>query len=94
MLHLVYFAPDNLSDPVVLTEVGAALLVSVLRSFLQNCLLLDFTDYRFDQRIMIEAENLPHEVRKIVKTLLAQLVKKNRIVRAIKDNYSGVDELV
>jgi hypothetical protein len=89
MLHLVYFAPENLSDPVVLTQAGAAALVSVLRSLLQNCLLLDFTDYRFDQRIVEEARNLPHDVRKIVKTLLTQLAKANRIIRAIEDDYRG-----
>jgi hypothetical protein len=93
VLHVVYFAPENLSDPVVLTEAGAALLVSVLRSLLQNCLLLDFTDYRFDQRIVQEAGNLPHDVKKIVKTLLTQLAKANRIVRAIADDYRGASDL-
>lgn len=93
MLHLVYFAPENLSDPVVLTDAGAALLVGVLRSLLQNCLLLDFTDYRFDQRIMAEAENLPPSISKIVKTLLARLAKTNRIVRALQDDYSGGSDL-
>jgi hypothetical protein len=93
MLHVVYFAPENLSDPVVLTKAGAALLVSVLRSLLQNCLLLDFTDYRFNQRIIVEAQNFPHDVRKIVKTLLTQLAKANRIVRALEDDYGGASEL-
>ena len=93
MLHLVYFAPENLSDPVVLSDAGAGLLVCVLRSLLQNCLLLDFTDYRFDDHVAVEVEKLPHDLRKIIKTLLAQFKKGNRIVRALEDNYVGSTEL-
>ncbi len=93
MLHLVYFAPENLSDPVVLSDAGAGLLISVLRSLLQNCLLLDFTDYRFDDRVAVEVETLPHELRKMVKVLLAQFKKANRIIRALKDDYAGSTEL-
>jgi hypothetical protein len=44
-------------------------------------------------RIGAEVEALPHDLRKIVKTLLAQFKKGNRIVRVLEDDHTGSPEL-
>ena len=93
MVHLVWFSPSNLSDPVVRTDAGSAALVACLRSLLQNCLLLDFSDYRFDDAIREQAEALPEAISKRVKVLLAQFAKRQRIIRAVADDYSGKEDL-
>jgi len=93
MVHLVYFAVENLSEPTLETEAGANALVACLQSLLQNCLLLDFADYRVRTSLRKEVGVLVPHVRKRVEALLTLLAKRNRLVPAAETDSSGTGEL-
>lgn len=94
MIHPVYLAPGHLADPQLQSDMGGSLLIGTLTSLLQNCLVVDFTDYRLDGSIRTSVANLTDaEVRKQALILFAILAKRNRIVRILEDDYSGRDDL-
>jgi hypothetical protein len=94
MFHLVYLAAKAVGDPPLRTEAGGAALIAVLRSLLQNCFLLDFTDYRFDQEVKDQVETLESaQVKLEVMRLLVAFKKRDRILRLVEDDYSGASDL-
>jgi len=62
----------------------------VLRALLQNCVLLDFDDWRWDTEVR-QALTGNEELfeNSLVKKLLVHLRKQNRIVPFFQDDYSG-----
>jgi hypothetical protein len=66
------------------------LLIGVLRGFLQNCFIAEFEDYRVQESIKNNVASLPDTYdRKIIKSLLATLQKRNRFVYCLVPDYSG-----
>jgi len=92
MVHLVYFSPDVIGEDFS-QEARQSLLIGTLLSLLQNCLLLDYIDYRFDAEIRDLIGNLPSDCRKRVQVILSSFAKNNRIVRILEDDYSGKSDL-
>jgi hypothetical protein len=94
MVFYIYLDPPVFSVAAVGGRLGLQALAAVLRGFLQNCLLLDFDDYRWETGIR-RALSTHAEVfdRSVIKKFLVQFRKRNRIVPVFQDDYSGKKDL-
>ncbi|MBM3839075.1 MAG: hypothetical protein FJ398_14125 [Verrucomicrobia bacterium] len=89
MVFFVYFDPQ-----VIETACGSGdalqTLTAVLRGFVQNCLLLDFEDWRGHTEIQRQLGQAPEFTdRSVVKKLFAVLEKRNRFLFCFKDDYTS-----
>jgi hypothetical protein len=90
MFFYIYF------DPAVVTIANAdgpyamQLLIATLRGFLQNCFVIDFEDYRLQTALRERIDALPATFdRKLVKSILVTMQKRNRFVCCLTPDYSG-----
>lgn len=88
MVFHVYFDPSEIGAASSSGGYGIQALIAVLRGFLQNCILLDFDDWRGGTEIRRQLECMPSDHdRHVVKKLLAQLKKRNRFVCCLSYDY-------
>jgi hypothetical protein len=94
MVFFVYLDPAVIHAASAAGTFGWESLTAMLRGFVQNCVVLDFDDYRWAPSIRTELA-AAEEVfdRSLVKKLLVQIEKRNRIMPQFQDDYSGRPEL-
>ncbi|PWU09025.1 MAG: hypothetical protein C5B50_28155 [Verrucomicrobia bacterium] len=94
MVFYVYLDPPVFEAAAAGGQMALQLLTAILRGFLQNCVLLEFDDYRWDTAVR-RAVNSQEKTfdRSAIKKLLVQLQRRNRIVPFFKDDYSGLPDL-
>jgi len=64
-------------------------LIGILRGLTQNCFIAEFEDYRIQDAIKEQVKSLPDTFdRKIIKSLLAALSKRNRFIYCLIPDYS------
>jgi hypothetical protein len=94
MVFFVYLDPPVFSAAAKAGPLGLDALAAVLRGFLQNCVLLDFDDWRWETgvRQALSTHERTFE-NSLVKKLLVQLKKRDRIEPCFRDDYSGKTEM-
>lgn len=94
MVCFVYLDPGVFSAAGVADEVRLGDLTAMLRGFVQNCVLLDFDDYRWETSVRREIGTAEAVFdRSLVKKLLVHLKKRKRVVPWFRDDYAGRPEL-
>jgi hypothetical protein len=94
MVFFVYLDPPVFSAAAKAGPLGLDALAAVLRGFLQNCVLLDFEDWRWETGVR-QALNAhePAFENSLVKKLLVQLKKRDRLAPCFRDDYSSEADL-
>lgn len=94
MVFFVYLDPPVFAAAAQSGHLGLDALAAVLRAFLQNCVLLDFEDWRWETgvRRALDAHESTFE-QSLIKKLLVQLKKRNRLAPCLHDDYSGETDL-
>lgn len=94
MVFFVYLDPAVVRAAAAAGELGWSVLAAILQAAAQNCVVLDFDDYRWQAGIRAELDACdPFFERSLVKTYLATLATRNRVVPCFKDDYSGRREI-
>ncbi len=94
MVFFVYLDPGVLRDAKQGGVLGLEAIISVLRAMLQNCILLDFDDWRWETAVnRILANDDGSFDLSLVKKLLVQLKRKERVVPFFSDDYSGATDM-
>ena len=90
MIFYVYMDPKVLSTENLQHKYATQAFIGILRGFLQNCFIAEFEDYRIQEAIKIQVKGLPDSFeRKLIKSLLATLQKRNRFIYCLIPDYSG-----
>lgn len=90
MLFYVYLDPNIFSGDIVENDYAMQVLTSILRGFTQNCCIAEFEDYRIQESINEQVNSLPDTFeRKIIKSLLTKLSKRNRFIYCLVPDHSG-----
>jgi len=90
MIFYTYLAPDVLSVKNIENDFAMQALIGILRGFTQNCFIAEFEDYRVQDSIKEQVNNLPDTFdRKIIQKLLKTLSKHNRFIYCLIPDYSG-----
>ena len=90
MIFYTYLDPDVLSVKNIENNFAMQALIGILRGFTQNCFIAEFEDYRLQDAIKVQVKSLPDTFdRKIIKSLLAALSKRNRFIYCLIPDYSG-----
>ena len=90
MIFYTYLDPDVLSIKNIENDFAMQALIGILRGFTQNCFIVEFEDYRLQDAIKEQVNSLPDTFdRKIIKSLLTALSKRNRFIYCLIPNYSG-----
>lgn len=64
-------------------------LIAILRGFLQNCFISEFIDHRIQDSIKEKISNLSETYdRKIIKSILSAMAKRNRFIYCLTPDYS------
>lgn len=94
MVFFVYLDRGVLGDAKRGGALGLQALTSILRAMLQNCILLDFDDWRWEPAVKraLASDDGSFDL-SLVKKLLVQLKKKERIVPFFSDDYSGAGDM-
>jgi hypothetical protein len=94
MVFFVYLDPRVLGDARKGGVLGLEAMTSVLRAMLQNCILLDFDDWRWETAVKraLQSDDGSFDL-SLVKKLLVHLKKKHRVVPYFTDDYSGADDM-
>lgn len=87
MIRLVFLADSCFEDAVSSPERGS-LLVSMLHSLLENCLLLDFNDYRLETSVQKLIPGLEPTTKREVEAVLSEFSKRNRILRWAEPDWA------
>lgn len=91
MLYYIYLQPEVVRCAQDAGTYGLQALIGFLRGTIQNCALVEFEDYRNQQNITEFINNLPEDFdRKILKSLLSILQKRNRFIYLLIPDYSGL----
>ena len=88
MVFYVYIQPEII--PLASNEGPYAIqcLIALLRAMLQNCLIVEFQDYRIQPAIEDAVNNLPEDFdRTIIKSILSTLQKRNRFIYCVTPQY-------
>ena len=94
MVFFVYLDPALVRAAANAGELGWSVLAAILQAAAQNCVVLDFDDYRWQARIRSELDACsPVFERSLIKTYLATLATRNRLVPCFKDDDSGRREI-
>jgi len=90
MIFYIYLDPDALSLSNIENDYAMQALISTLRGFTENCCISEFEDYRIQDAIKEQVNSLPDTFdRKIIKSLLKALAKRNRFIYCLVPDYSG-----
>lgn len=90
MIFYTYMDPDVLSVKNIENDFAMQALIGILRGFAQNCFIAEFEDYRLQDAIKEQVNSLPDTFdRKIIKSLLSALSKRNRFIYCLIPDYSG-----
>lgn len=90
MIFYTYLDPEVLSVKNIENDFAMQALIAILRGFAQNCFVAEFEDYRLQDAIKEQVNNLPDTFnRKIIKSLLTTLSKRNRFIYCLIPDYSG-----
>jgi hypothetical protein len=90
MIFYTYLDPDVLSVKNIENDFAMQALIGILRGFTQNCFIAEFEDYRLQDAIKEQVNGLPDTFdRKIIKSLLTALKKRNRFIYCLVPDYSG-----
>lgn len=93
MVFYVYLQPEVISIAYAEGPYAVQALIALLRGLLQNCYIAEFHDYRVQQEIKDRVENLPPDFdRKTIKTLLANLEKRNRFIYCLAPDHTGIKD--
>ncbi|RZB36910.1 MAG: hypothetical protein SRB2_01710 [Desulfobacteraceae bacterium Eth-SRB2] len=93
MIFYTYLDPDVLSVENVENDFAMQALIGILRGFTQNCFIAEFEDYRLQDAIKEQVNSLPDTFdRKIIKSLLTALKKRNRFIYCLVPDYSGNED--
>lgn len=91
MYFYVFLQPEIFEEAQSDGEDALSNIAAILRGFLQNCFIAVFEDDRWSQTVKDKLDAWPEtELRKRVKTLLAQFKKRNRILYNIYPDYEGI----
>lgn len=90
MVFYVYIDPAIINIATRNAPYGLQLLIAILRGFLQNCFIVDFTDGEIHQAIGEKVKSLPPtDDRKRIKAILSSFVKHNRFIYCLAPDYTG-----
>ena len=90
MFFYVFMDPGVISDAWIKGDFAVQTLIGVLRGFVQNCAVADFEDYRTQSEIKNHIDGLPDDFdRKIIKSILATLHKRNRFIYCFVPDYTN-----
>ena len=90
MIFYVFMNPEVISDAWTKGDFAVQTLIGVLRGFIQNCAVADFEDYRIQSEIKNQIDGLPDDFdRKIIKSILATLQKRNRFIYCFVPDYTN-----
>lgn len=91
MVFYVYSDPEIISVAKERGQDSLQILVGIFRNFVDNCFLTEFEDYRIQDAIKKNVEDIPEDYfeRKKIKTLLSTLQKRNRFIYCLTPDYSG-----
>jgi hypothetical protein len=93
MLFYVYMQPEVILVAKDSGPFAIQALLSFLRGATQNCCLAVFEDDRMRSQIADNVESLPEDFdRKVLKTVLSGLQKKNRFLFILTPDYTGVKD--
>jgi hypothetical protein len=82
--------PAVISDAWIKGDFAVQALIGVLRGFVQNSAIADFEDYRIQSEIKNKVDELPDDFdRKIIKSILAALQKRNRFIYCFVPDYTN-----
>jgi hypothetical protein len=94
MVFFAYLDPPVLAAAAKGDAQATDAVVALLRGFVQNCVLVDFDDWRWETSIKRELSNpTGDQGLSLIKKLLVQLKKKERIVSYFQDDYSGASDM-
>ncbi len=90
MIFYIYLDPGALSVNNIANDFAMQALIGALRGFTQNCCIAEFEDYRVQDAIKEQVNSLPDTFdRKIIKSLLTELSKRNRFIYCLTPDYTG-----
>lgn len=90
MIFYVYLDPAVIGTAQQDGPLALQLLIGMLRGFLQNCLLVEFENHQVQEEIGNQIEEMPSSFdRKLIKSLLVQMRKRNRFIYCLTPDYSG-----
>lgn len=91
MVFYIYVDPEIIIKAKERGQDSLQNLIAILRDFVDNCFLTEFEDYRVQDAIEQNVEEIPEGIfeRKQIKTLLSILQKRNRFIYCMKPDYSG-----
>jgi len=90
MFFYVYLDPAVISVAKEAGELGLPLLTAILRSFLHNCFIADFNDFRIQIEIKERINDLPEDFdRTTIKKIMGALVKRNRFIACLTPDDLG-----
>jgi len=89
MIFYTYLDPNVLSVKNIENDFAMQVLIGILRGLTQNCFIAEFEDYRIQDAIKEQVKSLTDTFdRKIIKSLLAALKKRNRFIYCLIPDYS------
>lgn len=94
MIFYVYFDPGVIDIANTNGDYAKQSLVAILRCFSQNCLIVDFIDYRLQAAIKEKVENLDNDFdKKIIKSIFSYMAKQNRFIYCLQDKKSTEQDI-
>lgn len=95
MIFYVYFDPAVIDIANTNGDFAKQSLIAILRGFSQNCLLMDFLDYRLQDAIKDKMVALDNNFdKKIIKSIFAHIAKQNRFIYCLQDHKGTQEDIL